>query len=267
MRWWIPLCFVCAVSTMTTATVQGQEASSLAEVFERANVAASRGDYETAVSGYSVLVDAGVRDPDVFFNLGTAFAQSGDYPRAIVNYERALTLRPNDDRTDENLRNAEKALEEGRAEAEGEAMIHRRSSLGDALYGRFTEDSLAIVLLLANVFFFGCLGWAWVSRRRNGALIGLSITAAAVLVFSALGIGVKSGTFRDGPRAVALGDRVPLREGPDAQARTRGEARGGDRGEVLAADGDFVKLRVINGDEGWAPASQVGLVDLDERVH
>jgi hypothetical protein len=26
-------------------------------------------------------------------------------------------------------------------------------------------------------------------------------------------------------------------------------------------------LRVINGDEGWAPASQVGLVDLDERVH
>lgn len=247
----------------------GQEvgSSSLTEVFEEANVAASRGDHASAVSGYGLLVDAGVRDPDVFFNLGTAFAQSGDYPRAILNYERALELRPTDDATSENLHNAELRLEEGRAEAEGEAMIQRRSSIGDAIYGGFTEDALAYALLLANLCFFGCLGWAWASRERSGGVLATLIATGVILLFSALGIGVKAGMFRDGPRAVTLDDRVVLLEGPDDQAQMRGEARGGDRCEVIGADRDFVKLRMVSGLEGWAPASSVGIVDLDEGLH
>jgi tetratricopeptide (TPR) repeat protein len=262
-----PVVVLLAFALAAAATAQNVRGSSLEEVFEQSNVAASRGDRQSAVAGYRMLVDAGVHDADVFFNLGTVHAQSGDYPRAILNYERALVLSPNDRNAALGLRNAEKALEEARAEAEGEAMIQRRSSMGDAIYGRFTEDALAIALLLANLLFFACLAWSWAFRRRNGAFVGIAIFAAAVLGFSALGLGVKSGTFRDGPRAVALDDRVLLREGPDGEARVRGEARGGDRGEVLDVDRDFVKLRVINGAEGWASASQVGLVDLDERVH
>lgn len=250
----------------SVSVVRAQE-SSLSEVFEAANVAASRGDQVTAVAGYATLVEAGVRDPDVFFNLGTTFARAGDYPRAILNFERSLALRPNDDVTLNNLRQTEQLLEERRAEAEGEAMIHRRRSIAEAVYDNFPEDALAIALLIANAGFFGCLGWAWMSGRRNGWLIALSTILGAMLSFSALGLAEKSGALRDGPRAVALGDRVPLREGPDEEARVRGEARGGDRGDVVGADGGFVKLRVINGAEGWASAADVGLVDLDERVH
>ena len=98
-------CLVLGVSVGAAGQEVGS--SSLTEVFEEANVAASRGDHATAVSGYGLLVDAGVRDPDVFFNLGTAFAQSGDYPRAILNYERALELLPTDDATSEILYYAE----------------------------------------------------------------------------------------------------------------------------------------------------------------
>jgi len=255
------LIVTCAVSV---ASAQG---SSLSQVFDAANLAASRGDYDQAFAGYHTLIDAGVRDPDVFFNLGTAFAQSGDYPRAVLNYERSLVLRPNDEKTARNLHQAEKALEERRAEAEGEAMIERRTSIGEAVYGRFTEDGLALLLLFANLSFFSCLSWAWVARRRSGALIGASVGTAIFLLFAATGIGVKSGVFRDGPRAVALSDRVPLREGPDSEARIRAEARGGDRVEVVGADRDFLKLRAVSGEEGWASADEVGLVDLDTRFH
>jgi tetratricopeptide (TPR) repeat protein len=249
------------------AAAQTIESSSLADIFENANLAAARGDYQSAVSDYTRLVDAGVRDPDVFFNLGTAFAQAGDYPRAILNYERALSLRPNDGETQSNLRNAERLLEERRAEAEGEATIQRRSSVGDALYGSFTEDVLAYLLLVANLCFFGCLTWAWQSRRRSAGLVAAIVLAGAILAFAALGMGVRVGMLRDGPRAIALEDHVSLRDGPDEQARVRGEARGGDRVEVIGADRDFLKLRTVSGLEGWVPAGAVGLVDLDERLH
>jgi uncharacterized protein YgiM (DUF1202 family) len=95
----------------------------------------------------------------------------------------------------------------------------------------------------------------------------LAVAAGLVLLFCAIGLATKSGVFRDGLRAVVVGDRVSLRDGPDAKARIRGIARGGDRVLVTATDGDFVKLRVIRGTEGWTDASFVGLVDPDARLH
>jgi hypothetical protein len=239
----------------------------LAEIFKAANVSASRGDHSGAISYYRKLTEAGVHDPDVYFNLATSFAQSGDYARAILNYERALMLRPNDDKASENLRDAEKALEEERAEAEGEAMIQRSSSISDAVYGGVSEDALAYALLVANLLFFVGLAWASTGRRRNRWLYLLVVTSGVVLLFCAIGLGVKAGLLREGPRAVVLDDRVILREGPDPRAQVRGEARGGDRGEIVDRDRDFVKLRVVSGLEGWTLASGVGLIDPDDGVH
>jgi len=257
------------VSAGTEAQGPGQASGgrSLTEIFETANVAASRGDHPGAISNYLELTEAGVHDPDVYFNLATSFAQSGDYARAILNYERTLTLRPNDDQASENLRDAEKALEEQRAEAEGEATIQRSSSISNAVYGGLSENTLAYALLAANLLFFLALAWASLGRQRNRWFYSLLIAAAVILLFSALGLGVKAGLLRDGPRAVTLDDQLILREGPDPRAQVRGEARSGDRGEIVDRDRDFVKLRLVSGLEGWTPASGVGLIDPDHGVH
>jgi len=246
---------------------RGTGGSSLTEIFESANVAASRGDHPKAIASYGKLIDAGVHDPDVYFNLGTAFAQSGEYPRAILNYERALVLRPNESKASENLRAAEKALEEQRAELEGEATIQRNSSISDAAYGSVSEDALAYALLLANLTFFLALAWISVGRRRHRWLYPVLLASAAFLLIAALGLATKAGLLRDGPRIVTLDDRLVLREGPDPRAQLRGEARGGDRGELVDRDRDFVKLRMVNGLEGWTAASGVGLIDSDHALH
>jgi tetratricopeptide (TPR) repeat protein len=266
--WYIALALLIpAAGAAAQAVSDASGGASLTQVFEAANVAASRGDYAAAISNYERLADASIRDADVYFNLATSFAQSGDYARAILNYERTLTLRPNDNKASENLRDAEKALEERRAEAEGEAMIQRSSSISDALYGGLSEDALAFGLLLANLVLFVGLAWALVGHRRNRWLFPLLTASGVVLSFCALGLGAKAGLLRDGPRAVALDDRVILREGPDPRAQVRGEARGGDRGEIVGRDRDFVKLRVVSGLEGWTSNSSVGLIDPDHGVH
>jgi len=246
---------------------RGTGESSLTGIFESANVAASRGDHANAIASYGKLIEAGVRDPDVYFNLGTSYAQSGDYPRAIVNYERALVLRPNESKASENLRDAEKALEEQRAELEGEATIQRSSSISDAAYGSVAEDALAYVLLIANLMFFVALAWISMGRRRHRWLYPLLLASGAFLLIAALGLATKAGLLRDGPRVVTLDDRLVLREGPDPRAQLRGEARGGDRGELVDRDRDFVKLRMVGGLEGWTAASGVGLIDPEDALH
>jgi len=258
---------IASAGAMAQEVSQASRGESLAQIFEAANVAASRGDYADAIANYQKLTESDVRDADVYFNLATSFAQSGDYARAILNYERALTLRPSDDKAADDLRSAERTLEEQRAEVEGEATIQRSHSIGDALYGAMSEDALAYGLLAANLLLFIGLAWASLGRRRNRWLYALVTASGLVVLFCTLGLGAKAGVLRDGPRAVALDDRVILREGPDRRAQVRGEARAGDRGEIIDQDRDFVKLRVVSGLEGWTPASSVGLIDPDYRVH
>lgn len=241
--------------------------SNVSEIFSIANVAASRGDHAAAIAGYLELAGAGIRDPDVYFNLATSFAQAGDYPRAILNYERTLVLRPGDAKAADGLRNAERALEESRALIEGEASIQRSRSISEALYQRFEENGLAYGVLVATWLFFGLLAWAWVSGRRGPAVYVPLALSGLLLGFSAVGLATKAGALREGPRAVALDDRVTLREGPDPRARTRGEARGGDRGEILALDRNFVRFRVVGGLEGWTAVDSVGLVDVTDTTH
>ena len=140
--WCIALALLAApVGATAQQAEQVTGGSSLAGIFEAANVAGSRGDHAGAISNYGRLTEAGIHDPDVYFNLATSLAQSGDYARAILNYERALTLRPNDAKASENLRDAEKALEEQRAEKEGEATIQRSSSNRSAYFlNRWTGE-------------------------------------------------------------------------------------------------------------------------------
>lgn len=260
-RFLASMLFVTVAAWGGPSGAQASGGPSLTGIFEVANVAATQGDHGAAIDSYRKLIDAGVHDPDVYFNLATVYAQTGDYARAILYYERALTLRPNDGGTSDGLRSAERALEEERAEAEGEATIQRSDSISDAIYGSLTEDGLAIGLLVVNVLFFGALGWAFVGRQRNRWLAILLATSGFLLLFCALGLGVKAGMLRDGPRAVALEDRLTLREGPDPRARPRGQARAGDRGQIIARDRDFVKLRLVGRVEGWTPASTVGQID------
>ncbi len=56
-------------------------------------------------------------------------------------------------------------------------------------------------------------------------------------------------------------------KGPTPGLRCGEKRGGGDRGEVVDRDRDFVKLRVVNGLEGWTLSAGVGLIDLDHRVH
>ena len=131
-----------------------------------------------AISNYRRLTEAGIHDPDVYFNLATSFAQSGDYARAILNHERALTLRPNDSKASENLRAAEKALEERRAELEGEATIQRSSSISDADLRRFVGGRARHRMLVANLLFFRRL---WRGPRSAADEARLALRAADVV--------------------------------------------------------------------------------------
>jgi hypothetical protein len=79
---------MCAL-LLTAAIARAQDSA--------AQAAAERyaaGDYAGAAALYEALIQAGVRDGAVFYNLGSAYLQAGDQGRAMLNYRRAQALMP-----------------------------------------------------------------------------------------------------------------------------------------------------------------------------
>jgi len=66
------------------------------ETFERANQLYEAGNYAAAASLYEQLTAKGIANPDLFFNLGSAYAQTGRNEQAAEAYARAAQLAPRD---------------------------------------------------------------------------------------------------------------------------------------------------------------------------
>ena len=99
--------------------------SGLRETFEEGNEAFGLGNYDEAIRSYEELVELGVWDVDVLYNLGTAYARTRSYGPAILNLERALLIDPGHEEALDNLRTVRQALarrrtSEGEDDARGE---------------------------------------------------------------------------------------------------------------------------------------------------
>ena len=91
---WLSLVGISVFATEDTITEQ-------AEQFYAA------GNYEEAADIYRQILDEGWESADLYYNLGNCYYKSGNHTRAILNYERALLLRPGDAMARYNLEMAQ----------------------------------------------------------------------------------------------------------------------------------------------------------------
>lgn len=237
-------------------------ADTLEDVFRAGNEAYFHGDYPEAIARYENLVELGVRDADVFYNLGVAYERQGSHGSAIASFERALRTRPSDEGARNALESIRQRVAEQRADREGEATVASGPGLGEALFGGVSEDVLAWAVLIFDALLFGVLAGFLFARRETSRLV-LGIVApllAIALTLSGIGLAVRSGAFDEGAPGVIVTDRSALREGPRESAGERGVAREGERAWILGSDQNWVRVRVGNR-EGWLEAERIVAIE------
>jgi tetratricopeptide (TPR) repeat protein len=247
------------VALCMLVTTQALAENSLAQTFERGNRAFARGDYAASVEAYQTLIEAGVDDPDVSFNLASAHGALGHYGQAIRYFAHTLTLRPSDEAARAGEKRARDALGQRQALESGEAIVADRPPIGEALFGGITSDALAIVLLV-GIWLFCAAAAALVYVRAEALRLSLGIATAlslAVTLAAGLGLSVKTDRDSEGARAVVLIEHAALREGPDELARLSRELPEGTSVRVLSREGGYARVRVGER-EGYMRAADVG---------
>jgi len=247
----------CALALWLTASAR---ADSLRDTFTRGNAAYARADYAAAVREYETLLESGVADANVSYNLAAAYGSQGKYGQAIRYFERALREQPGDDGAERGLKLARDLLGERQVKQRGEAIVAERPPLSSAVFARVSEETLALGLLLSSAL-LGAALLALMFARAEAQRLGLGIGASAGLLFALLsgfGLWAKSDFGAAGARAVVIMEAAPVREGADLAARLSAELSEGESVRILAREGDFARVRLARGGEGYVLKSALG---------
>jgi hypothetical protein len=227
----------------TTSGAQMAEANRLYE----------EGEFIEAAARYEVLVQAGVQDGRLYYNLGNAYFKASDLGRAILSYRRAQRLLPRDGDVAANLKLA-RAQTLDRIEVKDEGAV---VALVRHLVGWTTLDEAATAALVLWMFLcalgIGAILW----QRKRRALLYLVGVVALLLLLGVLSIGIRLLDEHGQAPAVVVAAEVAVRSGPGEDYLTEFTLHAGAEVRLVERRGDWVRISLPGDLQGWAPSDAV----------
>jgi len=251
---------------LTLALSQGgapqfYSASEAQGLFAEGLSAYDRQDYATAEDRFRRLVDHGFGSSEVLYNLGSAHLAEGELGEAVLFLERARRVggSSGDD-------------------VEAQLAIARAKQL-DQVTGAPTEISLSQRLVeatsvrWAGYIFLGSWLFAFtllclhrfstrlrLSRRSRAGLLAPALLSLVVALPTGALLGLHAAIRSSVREAVILSKVLPARESPSHEGRVKFELHGGLKVRLLDREGEFVRLRLPNGLEGWVEEKGVASI-------
>jgi tetratricopeptide (TPR) repeat protein len=220
--------------------------------FAKANQEYAAGHFKEAADAYEQVVRAGTWSGNLFYDLGNAYFHSGNFGRAILNYERALALDRHHPEAQANLRIAR---DEARALELTPARTERFAQLGSV-------NQYAIAGAIAFWIGVFCIAAFLFSRRRSGGAIAMSILSLSISVLAILSAGWIENGNKGQLLAVVTGDNVEARLATADSARTVLALPAGSEIKILSERGDWIYAALPNDLRGWIPAKSAESVRL-----
>ena len=246
LKVYVPICAVACTFWISSAFAQANTN------FAKANEEYAQEHFQEAIAGYETLVRAGQWNANLFYNLGNAYFRTGDFGRAILNYERALAL---DRYHPEATANLQIARDDARALELQPSRFER--------YLQFASiNQYSVVASVAIWLMIFAVAAVIFARRRSTVLMALSVCCLFVCAFAAWAIY----TLEHGNEGCALA----IVTGKDVQARlaTADTANSvlalpqGSEIKILSTRGDWMYAALPNDLRGWIPAKDAEQVRL-----
>ncbi|MEK9136098.1 MAG: tetratricopeptide repeat protein [Bacteroidota bacterium] len=228
------------------------------QVFDQANHLYQQNKFAEARVAYESVVRNGFVSGELYYNLGNAYYKTGDVGKAILNYERALRLVPNDDDLKHNLQLANLMLTD-KIEATPRLFVW---DYWDSIKAAFSLNALTWISYGVFVLLIGSICVVVLARtyqlRRLG-LFGGSISTVALLLFVVLLVG-KIGEVNRTDAAVVTAKITTVKNSPDAKSTDAFVLHSGVKVTITDSVNEWVKIRLADGKVGWMEKSDAEVI-------
>lgn len=217
------------------------------ETFSLANQRYAEGRYEEAVSLYETLIEGGAASAPLYYNLGNTYFKLGRIGKAILNYERARRLSPQEEGLLANLSYVKNLVEQAQPVEEHRILERAFLTLRDSLSATGWTLCLSVcynvlfLILLLAIFFQGVrkrvVFWTWILAI---------VTAGSALMAStkiSAEVSVKEG--------IVIQQVAEIRYSPSEKGAVAFQLKEGIRTQILRCDGDWCYIRLTGDKIGW----------------
>ncbi len=227
-----------------------------ARIYNEANTLYGQGEFKKAAGRYEEVVSRGVRNGYVFFNLGNAYFKAGETGRAILAYERALRLMPDDEDVIANLRFVN-SVKVDRSPDDNANLVTRVLSSG---YGLLSADVLAVSGSVC-LFLAAAAGVIWLlAPSRRSLCIGLLALAGMGLGGSGALLTYRVYSENAVSEAIVITDEVTGRSGPGDDYLLVFTIHEGTKVTIERVEERWVLVRLPNGIGGWLPGNSLEII-------
>ncbi|OGI06020.1 MAG: hypothetical protein A2Y40_07440 [Candidatus Margulisbacteria bacterium GWF2_35_9] len=221
-------------------------------LFQQANKSYTQQKFKTAIKLYSQILDLGINNGEILYNLGNAYYKTGKMIEAKYSYERARLFIPQDKDLQENLKlvnnNFTDKVEDDRAY--GLKLID------------YLKDSISLNTILWIYTGFLCFGsiLIYIYLRRVPMPVILFIIYLSMFILFASITYSRVFYFIHPDIALIFQDRVEVKSGPDNRLATLFILHQGARVKLLSIDKDWVNIKYNNSLNGWIEKRMITVI-------
>ena len=212
--------------------------------------------FRTAAAKFQLLVDAGLQNGRLYYDLGNAYLEAGQVGRAILNYRRAQKLIQDDGRLTANLQYA-RQLRRNQLPESGEQAFLRTLFFwhyGTSLRGR------AIAAVAVWIAFWGLMILGTFAPRLRWRYVVMPLLAASLILAASATVSM----FADARQraGVVVMDNVTVRKGNGEgfEPQFKEQLHEGVEFDVLETRTDWLLIQLPDGKTGWIRSREAGLI-------
>lgn len=222
------------------------------ELFIKANSAYRNNNFQEALSLYQQVREMGFTGGDLFYNLGNCYFRLGQKGMAVLNYERARVMMPDDPDLKYNLNYVRDQLTD--------SIQPNKNSIRTLL---FWLDSInvkeAVYTFIVINFIFWALLSIYLFKKKEITWYLLMITMLLWTV-SAVSAGVKWYDFRFDERAVVISPEVNVLSGPAEGDTLLFKLHEGTVVEHERDEDGWTLIRISEDRRGWLRSNDLRLI-------
>jgi len=232
--------------------------SSVKDLMKQANEFYVKGQFEEAIKIYKAIVEDGYEGTSLFYNLGNAYYRTGKIGYAILYYEKALKLSPDDEDVQHNLQLANLNLKD-KIEALPPFFLFR---IWESLLSTFSTDGWTILSYLFFLLVLFTLGFYFFAKNITQQRIAFYsfIVSLILLITSVSLLIVKLNQETKLKYGIVLDSSLTAKISPDPQGKNAFIIHEGLKVKVEDQVDKWIKIRLEDGQVGWVENFSIGII-------
>lgn len=215
------------------------------ELYRQGNLLYEGGKYEEASRTYERIIQRGIRNGHVYYNLGNAYYKQDRIGRAILAYERATRLMPRDRDLHNNL---DLARERTVDQIAGAVPWFGRQAL-DAVT---VNEATVAATVSAFVASLALVGYLLARRPRARSASGYAVLVTCLVLLLAAGfMAIKIYDSLGNDEGIVLIPTAVVRTSPDAASEPVFTLHEGAKVRLVEHRDDWTRISLPDGKNGW----------------